>query len=228
MLSRRQVLGGLLVSGVAGCASNSNSVVDLFSKTVSSKTPSPDQYPLSDEQIRAIPYATMGIRIGDFPRAVLVLATVDGPDLQWVSSDHVSFFTRDGVLVRTHGLGRDLAATRWKASDAAPLAGITRTGTLPAPGAYREIDLKHADETAISVESRFEEGREEAIVILGRERQVRRIDEIAVMPAWRWKTRNSFWIDPQSGRVWRSVQQYCPEMPPIALELLKAPAAAAA
>lgn len=226
MLSRRQVLGGLLASGAAGCASNSGSVVDLFSSSISAKSRSPNDYPLSTEQIQSMPYATLGVRIGDFPRAVTVLATIDGADLQWVSADQSSFYTRNGRLVRSRGLDRDLGATRWLTPAGDPIAGFGKGGELPAPGIYREIDLKHADEAAVAVESRYRLGRDETLTVLGREHLLRRIDEVAVVPAWRWKAHNSFWVDPQTGVVWRSVQQYCPEMPPIELALLKPPAVA--
>ena len=226
MLSRRQVLGGLLASGAAGCASNSGSVMNLFSSTITAKTRSPNDYPLSAAQIQSMPYATLGVRIGDFPRAVTVLARIDGPELQWVSADRNSFYTRNGRLVRSHGLDRDLGATRWLTPGGDPIAGFGKNGELPGPGAYREIDLKHADEAAIVVESRYELGRDETFTVLGREHLLRRIDEVAVVPAWRWKAHNSFWVDPQTGLVWRSVQHYCPEMPPLELELLKPPAVA--
>jgi len=222
MLSRRQLLGGLLVSGVAGCASDPNSTVNLFSKTITAKGRSADEYPLSAAQIHDIPYATLGVRIASNPRAVIVLATAEGRTLQWVSADHVTFVTRGGWLLRTHGLQRDLAATRWQpTSEEDPLLVYAQTGVLPQRGVYREIDLGHADEHGIDVESHFEVGKDETIVIQGRERLTRRMDEIAVMRAWRWETRNSFWFDPQSGQVWRSVQQYCPEMPQIEFEVLK-------
>jgi hypothetical protein len=226
MLSRRQVLGGLLASGAAGCASNSGSVADLFSSTIKAKGRSPGEYPLSTAQIQSMPYATLGVRIGEFPRAVTVLATIDEQELQWVSADRSSFYTRGGRLVRSRGLDRDLGATRWLTPVGDPLAGFGKSGQLPEPGIYREIDLKHADEAAVAVESRYRMGKDETLTLLGREHLLRRIDEVAAMPAWRWKARNSFWIDPQSGVIWRSVQQYCPEMPPIELVLLKPPAMA--
>jgi hypothetical protein len=222
MLSRRQLLGGLLVSGVAGCSTDPTSTISLFTKTVTTKGRSANDYPLTAAQIHDIPYATMGVRIAHNPRAVIVLATAEGRTLQWASSDRVTFVTRGGWLLQTHGLDRDLAATRWLASpDEDPLRDFAQSGELPPRGVYREIDLGHADEHGIAVESRFEAGKDETIVIQGREHVTRRIDEIAIMRAWRWETRNSFWIDPQSGRVWRSLQQYCPEMPPIELEVLK-------
>lgn len=222
MLSRRQFLGGLLVSGVAGCASDPNSTVHLFSKTITSKGLPAHEYPLSAEQIHDIPYATLGVRISSNPRAVVVLAKAEGRTLEWASADRVTFVTRGGWLLRTHGLQRDLAATRWQPTpEEDPLLSFAQSGVLPQRGVYREIDLGHANERAIAVESRFEAGKDETIVIQGRERLTRRIDEIAIMRAWRWETRNSFWLDPQSGRVWRSIQQYCPEMPQIELEVLK-------
>lgn len=223
MLSRRQMLGGLLATGLTGCASDPGSVFNLFSSTFTSKSRSADDYPLSSEQIRAIPYATLGVRVGSLPRAVVVLATVEGQRLQWVSADRSSFYTEGGRLVRSHGLERDLSATRWLAPAGDPLAGFARGGELPPPGIYREIDLRHADEATVAVKSRFVAKGEETLLILGKQRLTRRIDEVAVMPSWRWETRNSFWVDPQDGRVWRSVQRFCPEMPPIEMVLLKPP-----
>ena len=222
MLSRRQLLGGLLVSGVAGCASDQNSIVNLFSETITSKGLPAGGYPLSAAQIHDIPYATLGVRIAQHPRAVIVLATVEGRTLRWASADHVTFVTRDGRLLQTHGLDRDLAATRrLPAANEDPMLAFAQTGDLPPKGVYREIDLGHADEHGIAVESRFEARKDEIIVIQGREHATRRIDEITTMRAWRWEVRNSFWVDPQTGQVWRSVQQYCPEMPPIEFEVLK-------
>jgi hypothetical protein len=226
MLSRRQVLGGFLATGLTGCAADPGSVFSLFSTTFTSKSRSAQDYPLSAEQIRSMPYATLGVRIGALPRAVVVLATIQGRQLQWVSADQASFYTEGGRLVRSHGLERDLGATRWLAPGGDPLGALVRGGELPPPAIYREIDLRHADEATVAVKSRFEAKGEETLVILGQERLTRRIDEVAAMPSWRWETRNSFWVDPQDGRVWRSVQRFCPEMPPIEMVLLKPPAQA--
>jgi hypothetical protein len=229
MLNRRRFLGGLLATGVAGCATapgstttDPNSTFNLLSKTYASKVPPPGRYPLSSEQILDIPYATLGVRIDDNPRIVMVLSTVDGQSLRWVSADFVTFVTRDGWLLKTHGLRRDLLATQWLPSlERDPLLSFAQTGTLPTRGVYRQINLGHADERGIAVESRFESRGDETIAILGTEHQTHRIDEIANMRAWRWEVRNSFWIDTQTGKVRRSVQHYCPEMPPIELEVLK-------
>ncbi len=229
MLNRREFLGGLMLSGVAGCTiephsteENPNSTLSLVSKTWTSKAPSASDYPLSKQQILSIPYATLGVRIDRNPRVVLVLASINDRALQWVSADFVSFYTRDGWLLKTQGLQRDLTATRWReASNQDPLRGFVQSGALPPRGIYREIDVDNAEEQGIAVESRFESRKDETITILGEPHLTRRIDEIANMRAWHWEVRNSFWLDPLSGDVRRSVQHYCPEMPPIELEVLK-------
>lgn len=221
MLSRRRVLEGLVLTGLAGCSTNPTSIFGLATTSFASKGRSDNDYPLSAEQIRQMPYATLGVRVDNQPRAVVVLATVEGQELHWVSADRVSFYTSNGWLVRTHGLSRDLGATRWIDGAGDPLRAYVQSGTLPPPGVYRQIDLRHDDEQAIAVESRFALKGEDTIVIQGREHLTHRIEERADMPAWRWQVRNSFWIDVQNGRVWRSVQHYCPEMPPIEMELLK-------
>lgn len=221
MLNRRRFLIGLTGLAVAGCASE-GSTPDLVAQTITQKPRRKSGYPLTAEQIDEIPYATLGVSVGGAPGAVMVLSTITGTELRWVSADRVIFVTDHGRLLRTQGLKRDLLATRWvDASGADPLLEILKGGPLPPPAVYRRIDLAHENEHDVQVESRFEDGGTETIRILGVEHETRRIDEIADMPAWRWRVRNRFWIDPRDGRVWRSVQQFCPEIPPLRLETLK-------
>jgi len=220
MLSRRKLLGGFLAAGgLAGCESNSNSTMMLVVKSVASPSVPRGAYPLSEAQIHELPYATLGVQVGEGQKAVMVLANQDGRNLKWVAADGVVFVTNGGRLLSTQGLPRNLLETRWLEEAGDPLRSVAPPDAVPARGVYREVDLNH--EQAIAVESRFEFRREETITILGRERPTLRVDETAIVRAWRWETRNSFWIDPQSGRVWRSIQQYCPEVPPIKLETLK-------
>jgi hypothetical protein len=224
MLSRRQFLTSLTsLAGLAaaGCASD-GSTPELVAQTVTQKPRHKSGYPLTVEQIDQIPYATLGVSVGGAPGAVMVLSTISGTELRWVSADRVIFITDHGRLLRTQGLKRDLLGTHWLDSAGGdPLVQILKGGSLPPPGIYRSIDLAHENEQNVQVESRFEDGGTETIRILGREHATRRIDEIADMPVWRWRTKNRFWIDLEQGRVWRSVQQFCPEIPPLTLETLK-------
>ena len=38
-----------------------------------------------------------------------------------------------------------------------------------------------------------------------------------------WKYDNNYWVDPKDGFVWKSIQQIAPNVPPIILEITKAP-----
>ena len=38
-----------------------------------------------------------------------------------------------------------------------------------------------------------------------------------------WRHENFFWVDKESGFVWKSLQQIAPNVPPISLEITKAP-----
>ena len=89
---------------------------------------------------------------------------------------------------------------------------LRKAGVTFAPGRCtgRSGFLTHADERGIAqAESRFEIGKDRETYIVypgaGAHGTARRVDEIAINAhAWRWENRNSFWIDPQSGQVWRS------------------------
>ena len=56
------------------------------------------------DQAAAIPYASMGYRLDDGIRALLVLATDANGEQLWTSAAHVVIVTRDGRIVRTVGL----------------------------------------------------------------------------------------------------------------------------
>ncbi len=79
---------------------------------------------ITRQQAAAIPYASIGYRINDGDQIMLVLATDNGGDQLWTSSNHVVFQTRDGRLTRTVGLPVNLGSVTPKDS-----------GGLPAPAA---------------------------------------------------------------------------------------------
>lgn len=182
-------------------------------------------YPVTAREIDELPYATMGLRFGGGDPAVLVLAEYDGEDLHWSSADRVIFVTRRGWLVKTVGLPRDIVATQWHGEN--PLPGLAR-GEVFEPGSrmLRTLDLRPRDEFGVAVESQFEVLGRETLEVLGRRRETICLREKASVRRWRWTADNRFWVDPASGRVWRSSQQFCPELPPLVFDVLK-PAAEA-
>ena len=63
----------------------------------------------------------------------------------------------------------------------------------------------------------------EKIEILEREYDVILIKEIVENKRIQWKHENLFWVDAETGFVWKSLQQIAPNVPPIVLEITKAP-----
>ena len=223
VLPRRALLQAMLGLGVAGCGVSPT--LDLVGRTLSGTPKTDSGYPLSIAQIKAVPYATLGARFGSGASVVMVLATYDGKDLHWVSADRAILVTRDGRLVQTVGLARDLRATQYVAAD--PLQQIFSSGSAEAaPRVWRYIDMSNKDAFGVVVESTYTVLGPETISILGTPHQTLRIRERIRLPSWRWTTDNLFWIDQQTAMVRKARQQYCPEVDAIEYEILKPPAAA--
>ena len=63
----------------------------------------------------------------------------------------------------------------------------------------------------------------ETIVILGRGITTQKVDEICRSDALGWSFTDSYWIDPQSALVWRSIQHVGPKGEKIEIETLRPP-----
>ncbi len=221
--TRRGALQSLLALGLAGCGASPT--LDLVGRTISGRPKTDSGYGLSIAQIKDLPYASLGVRIGGGAPLVMVLATVEGGDLHWVSSDRAILVTRAGRLVQTVGLQRDLRATQYVADD--PLRQIYMSGSVAAaPLVWRYIDLSNKDAFGVVVESQFSIVGDETLSILGAPHETLHVREHIRMPTWRWSVSNDFWLERDSGRLRKARQQYCPEQAAIEYELLKPPATA--
>ncbi|GAC1621852.1 MAG: hypothetical protein NVS9B10_05120 [Nevskia sp.] len=222
--TRRRLLtslaGGFSCLGLSGCGTSPT--LDLLGSALTGigdigKAPS---YGLSDAQIEALPYASLGLRIGGSQPAVVILASVDGDELHWASADRVVFVTRHGRLTKTVGLPRDLTATQWTGQD--PLAKFP---AMPVSRddrrVYRFVDLRPNDDFSVPVQSSFDTLGDETLTILGHRHETVLVRERVVVRKWRWSADNLFWVDKTTGRIWKSRQQFCPEVPAMTLEILK-------
>ena len=55
-----------------------------------------------------IPYASMIVRIGKGPQALMILERIEEENYIWVSADDVYLITRNGKVIKTHGLHNNL------------------------------------------------------------------------------------------------------------------------
>lgn len=212
--TRRHLMLAAGAAALGGCASDS---LSLIGSTLGVGAP---RYPISDAQIEALPYASIGVRIGGGSGVVMILATVDDESLSWVSTDRVVLITRRGRLIKSIGLTRDLLHVRETGAD--PLALALRGDPAAAESRVaRIIDIRPRDDFSVPVASRCERIGEDLLTVLGTPRRVIRLRERVVVRKWRWSADNLFWVDADSGRVWKSRQQFCPDVPAITIELLK-------
>lgn len=217
-LARRRLLIAAGALTLGGCASDSLSLLGASLPKFGASARG-NGYPLSDEQIKAIPYASMGVRIGNGGGVVTVLASVDGRRLHWASSDRVLLVTERGRLVKTVGLPRDLLTTQLTEFD--PLGQIARGEPGKGTGISRIVDLRPKDDFSVPVQSQCTVQGEETLTLLGQPRRLLRVRERVVVRKWRWSTDNLFWLDPASGQIWKSRQRFCPEVPAITMEVLR-------
>ena len=179
-------------------------------------TEAPD-LPISPEYVANLPYASMAAKIGNGPRSLVVLGRYAGSDLHWISADRAVIVTRNGRVKATFRIGMDLLDTQGLENDPVAAATFAFEGLHT-----RTVDL--ADPRKIygtPIESTFEVVGRKTIQILGQEKDTIEIEEFNSATSIRWNFRNQFWFDFNSGFLWKSVQHFVRNLPPIETEILK-------
>jgi hypothetical protein len=171
------------------------------------------------DQAASIPYASMGYSLDNGNQMLLVLATDSNGELLWTGPSHVVIVTRDGRIIRTVGLGHDLA-------------GLTmRNGPAPAPaaavrGPFTSTRLEDFPELGIygaQVSCRARLVGQQKIDILGQAVTTNRVDEACRSPKTDWSFVDTYWVDSNNGMVWRSRQHIHPKEEEIETELFRPP-----
>ena len=215
-LSRRLAL--LTIPGffASSCSETFRSASESFSLIAGNQ----EDAPISRDKVDSIPYASIAAKIGKGPRSLIILGRVNGYNLHWISADRKSLVTRDGRLVQTAGLQGNLRRSR--PLDPDPLPELGR-GSRAAPAATmrRLLDLGEPERYGIMIGSRFQDLGPESVVIADLEWDTRHIRETCRAREIKWGFENDYWVDRQHGLVWKSVQHFHPEMPPVVMELLK-------
>lgn len=128
--------------------------------------------------------------------------------------------TVGGRLVRTAGLPANIGAT--KLLDADPLTKpMGRTGGEPRRSLRRLVDLAPGDHYGVMITSTSKILGPEVIEI-----SELKFDTVAILErcharGLNWTFDNKFWVEAETGLVWKSIQHIHPEVPPAELELLK-------
>jgi hypothetical protein len=173
------------------------------------------------QQAAAIPYATLAYRADGGNEMLLVLATDTQGDLLWTAASRVVLLTRDGRILQSVGLPHNRGGMAAAASGSA----------LPPPaqalqGAYRStrlVDFPDAGLHGVQLNCITTAQRAELVTILGTALATRRVDERCESRTPRWSFTDSYWVDPNGGFVWQSLQHLHPSGPVMRVKILRPP-----
>jgi hypothetical protein len=214
--ARLSVLG--LALGLGACSSDGNS--DWSSISAMVKGYWTDSDTVSVEQASNIPYATVGVRIGDGTQGVFILASQTGADSLWVSGRIVAITTRDGRIIRTAGLEHNLAGYL-------PQASLPSSESAASWSTAHTIswtaDLTEPTRYSVRVECQRQPQGVEAVTLLGKPIRALKVTENCSASEIGWNFVNTFWVGPDSGFVWKSIQSIHPDIDPIEIETLRPP-----
>jgi hypothetical protein len=163
----------------------------------------------------------MSAKIGSGQRALVVLGGVDQKELSWFSANRVVFVTREGRLVRTAGLTANLKHTQLIDKDYLKTLNEEQSPTV---SLRRLVDLAPPDRYGILITSSLESLGPSSIEISELQFNTQLFRETNRARDLDWSFENLFWVDPENGLIWKSVQYIHPDIPPLELELLKPPA----
>ena len=212
-----------LALAAAACSSSNSgntSYSQFFQVIRQSWTASVGKVRVTREQAAAIPYASLGYTLGGGNQGLLVLATDSGGDLLWTSAAHVVIVTRDGRIIRTVGLDHDLSNVTSR-NQGGPVAPATAVRT-PFTSTWLE-DFPDLGLYGVRISCRAALAGRQSIKILGQVIATLRVDETCSSQDPGWSFTNSFWIDKDSGFVWRSRQHVHPNGPPVGIEIFRPP-----
>jgi len=189
---------------LAGCNPLMTASIDTFKAAVTGPRP----LTLTQAQVEAVPFPQIKVTTVSSEGVMALIRQRD--DLQfWVASGKQVLLLRDGLVVRTVGLGADLDGTRWQGRS--PF----QQGLHRVPDGYRStrrIDLVDGYRLGIAVTSRMTRKGMETLEILDKPYTLLRVDEDIEAEALGFTTRNRYWVDPANGFIVHSEQHLTPRL----------------
>ena len=171
-------------------------------------------------QAAAIPYASIGYRVNDGAEQMIVLATDTNGEQLWTSAAHIVIVMRNGRIVRTVGLAHDVSAMTPQAQQHLASPATAMKG----PVTYTRLeDFADLPAYGAPVSCSMSLRGAQTIVILGHGVPTFRVDEVCHSTSLDWSFTDSFWLDQDSGIVWRSIQHTHPKGEKIETEILRPP-----
>lgn len=227
---RRLAAAIACATALAGCSSDGTTIYEQLGPLVQDQllggtlldgdaaAPAAAQRELTRAELNQIPFATISLRQGDNPRAFVVPVADNGGFLVYQDVERRGIVMEGGLITGTRGFGYDLDAVAHRIDD--PVVVPTPLPEWPA-GVERSygFTLRGVTEYDIAVSCTFERGVREFIEIVELRFEVVRVIETCRNP--RRTFVNTYWVDPDSGFVWKSEQWVGPRVPPMTVEIVR-------
>ena len=159
------------------------------------------------------------MKIGKGPAGLLILESADEGKYTWVSADNIYISIKNGRIIRAEGMINNL--TDFYSSEPS-FKDVINSPDLYLEN-YRYVSFDNPEAFNIKVKTSYRVKGMEEITILNTRRELILIEEDIENSYLRWRHINQYWVDKKTGFVWKSLQQIAPNVPPISLEITKAP-----
>lgn len=189
---------------LCGCSPLMQASLDTFKATTLSVEP----LQLTPAQVQTVPYAQIKVTT-DASEGVMARLRQQGDLEFWVASGKQVLLMRNGLAVRSVGLGINLDGTRFDGES--PF----KRGLQQLPDGYRStrwIDLYQGRRIGLAVNSQFSRQDIETVTILDQDYGLLRIDERIDIPELGFHATNRFWVRPDDGLILQSEQHLTPEL----------------
>lgn len=173
---------------------------------------------LTDQEIQSLSKPSAYVRIDGQQQIVMVLGAFENGEEKWVSQDRTLMTLRNGRVVKTLGWKDNLLSVSNLEQD--PLADPQHL----VDGARWSYLLSWTEDNQVRsgyAESVFHRLADKSLVIGGKSQTYHVIEETVNVDGLGKSWVNSFWLDPQTGRVVKSEQSMGADFFPIEILLLK-------
>lgn len=179
----------------------------------------PEVVQLTRAQLDQIPFATISVEIEDGGKAYVVAVSDTNGNVVYQDQARRSLVFRGGLMVATEGLGYNLSAVKHQ-QGADPVVEPRALSEWPALITRNyQFALRGTDDFQITVRCGYAPAVRETIEIVELTFNVARIEETCGNGARQFT--NTYWVDPQTGFIWRSRQWIGPRQPQYLIEVIR-------
>ena len=175
---------------------------------------------LDSSYIEQLPYSSMKVKIGKGPGGLAILESMNEDKETWVTSDEIFLIIKGGRIIGSYGLV-ETNLVDYQSKD--PNFKLFIDSKQKEFTSYRVLSYDNPEALNVRLKVITTYKGVEQITILNYARELVLIEETIQNDYLNWKTTNKFWVDKDSGFVWKSIQTYAPNLPNFKLEVTKRP-----